>query len=268
MINVILVGLMSFAQPTISANYVYNNNVVDLSNDISITPLYQVQSGNADAPYGYRVYFNETMPTNNATHYITINTSSGQIPLKFTWMTTQIDGNNYWYQLMMEYNSDETYNSNLYLDNFYVLSDGYGDELDLPNVYFNGSSDIMASKEEGTFGFDFYGSGDNFQYCFDLKIFPSSMINDGSAYVDGFNEGYGSGYQDGKADGYNDGYSQGVATAEQGDFMHLFNSIADTPLRFLYGLFSFDLFGTSMLVIILTLLTAIVLFGVIKKFWK
>lgn len=83
-----------------------------------------------------------------------------------------------------------------------------------------------------------------------------------------FNYGYQFGYKDGESKGHKEGYQEGLATAEQGDFMSLFNSIADTPLRFLYGLFSFDLFGTSMIIIILTLLTAIVLFGVIKKFWK
>lgn len=84
----------------------------------------------------------------------------------------------------------------------------------------------------------------------------------------GYQEGYSTGYTNGVSDGFNQGYQQGVGTAQQGTFLNLFNSIADTPLRFIYGLFSFDLFGTSMLVIILSLLTGIVLFGVVKKFWK
>lgn len=75
-------------------------------------------------------------------------------------------------------------------------------------------------------------------------------------------------YQNGYTSGYADGYNEGINIGSNGDFHHLFNSIADTPLRFLYGLFNFDLFGMSMLVIVLTLLTGIIVFGIVKKFWK
>lgn len=101
-------------------------------------------------------------------------------------------------------------------------------------------------------------------WYFDLDL-DMQFISGGS---EDFNAGFQQGYNQGRSDGYGQGYSDGVATANQGGFLSLFNAIADTPLRFLYGLFSFDLFGTSMLIIILSLLTGIVLFGIVKKFWK
>ena len=84
-----------------------------------------------------------------------------------------------------------------------------------------------------------------------------------------FGSGYSVGYSEGAKDGYAKGYADAMALVNgNGTFNDLFNSVADTPLRFLYGLFSFDLFGTSVLVIILTLLTGIAVFGIIKKAWK
>lgn len=74
---------------------------------------------------------------------------------------------------------------------------------------------------------------------------------------------YATGYQDGYANGLNDG-----KIASSGSFHGLFSAIADTPLRFLYGIFNFDLFGISMLVIVLSLLTGLIVFGIVKKFWK
>lgn len=90
--------------------------------------------------------------------------------------------------------------------------------------------------------------------------------NSGSTMYD---TGYAVGFNEGSSQGYAKGYADAMALATQnGTFSSLFNSVADTPLRFLYGLFSFDLFGTSVLVIILTLLTGIAVFAIIKRVWK
>lgn len=83
-----------------------------------------------------------------------------------------------------------------------------------------------------------------------------------------FTNGYNNGYATGSAEGYAKGYAEGLGVSHNSSFMGLFSSIADTPLRFIYGLFNFDLFGTSVLVIVLTLLTGIIVFGIVKKFWK
>lgn len=83
-----------------------------------------------------------------------------------------------------------------------------------------------------------------------------------------FTNGYNNGYAQGSAEGYAKGYAEGLGVSHNSSFMGLFSSIADTPLRFIYGLFNFDLFGTSVLVIVLTLLTGIIVFGIVKKFWK
>ena len=84
----------------------------------------------------------------------------------------------------------------------------------------------------------------------------------------GYHNGYSNGYDAGVKVGYTNGWNDAIASTSGGTFHGLFNAIADTPLRFLYGLFNFDLFGISVLVIVLSLLTGIILFGIVKKFWK
>lgn len=99
--------------------------------------------------------------------------------------------------------------------------------------------------------------------------FNLHLLNvDGGNYQSGYDAGYTNGKTDGLGEGYANGYQDGLNLSQNGNFHSLFNSIADTPLRFLYGLFNFDLFGISMLVIIMSLLTGIVVFGLVKKFWK
>lgn len=93
-----------------------------------------------------------------------------------------------------------------------------------------------------------------------------------TGYDAGNSEGYVTGYNDGVEDGYTDGYSNGyhngLGMASQGDFNTLFAAIADTPIRFLRGLFSFDLFGISVLSIVLSLITGLVVLYLVKKVWK
>lgn len=90
-----------------------------------------------------------------------------------------------------------------------------------------------------------------------------------ASYNVGWQTGYNQGYQDGHTQGYADGYGTALnELSENHTFMSLFNSVADTPLRFIYGLFNFDIFGTSVLVVVMSLLTAVVVFAIVKKVWK
>ena len=85
----------------------------------------------------------------------------------------------------------------------------------------------------------------------------------------GYQIGYDNGYIEGQKTGYHNGYIDGQNAGmqiSQTSFMSLFASIVDTPMRMLYSLFNFDLFGTSMLIIILSTLTAIVVIKILKKF--
>lgn len=123
--------------------------------------------------------------------------------------------------------------------------------------------------EIATINFDLTADSDSYQSMF----FMEWLINqDTSNWQDGYRVGYDEGVVDGKGEGYElgkaDGYQQGLATAEQGTFNHLFAAIADTPLRFIYGLFSFDLFGVSALVIVMSLLTGVIVLAIVKKYWK
>lgn len=129
------------------------------------------------------------------------------------------------------------------------------------------------SFDSGTDGFEFYDFGFKYQiesgYSYRMHFDFLGVYSQSSFYSQAYNVGYNAGFQDGAKDGYAKGYADCLALVQNnGDFSSLFNSVADTPLRFLYGLFSFDLFGTSILVIILTLLTGIAVFGIIKKVWK
>lgn len=93
--------------------------------------------------------------------------------------------------------------------------------------------------------------------------------SDQSQYALGYRTGYYDGYDEGLTDGYNQGYRVALdELSENRSFMSLFNAIADTPLRFIYGLFNFNLFGTSVLMIVLSLLTATIIFALVKKLWK
>lgn len=106
----------------------------------------------------------------------------------------------------------------------------------------------------------------SFQYI-DTEYFDSDYTN---GYLEGQRLGYQKGYNDGNHDGYNNGYADArdYYSTHDTSFHGLMSAIADTPLRMLYGLFNFDLFGVSMLVVVLTTLTGIVLFAIIKRFYK
>ena len=110
--------------------------------------------------------------------------------------------------------------------------------------------------------------GANNNTAVDLEMdfqFNNAGIED---YNLGYQNGYSNGYDSGVKVGYTNGWNDAISSTSGGTFHGLFNAIADTPLRFLYGLFNFDLFGISVLVIVLSLLTGIILFGIVKKFWK
>ena len=107
-----------------------------------------------------------------------------------------------------------------------------------------------------------------------INVFTQfNLISNSPDYALGYNDGYNVGYRTGNDEGLSVGYQNGYQTALEGQvrnysFISLFNSVADTPLRFIYGLFNFNLFGTSVLVIVLSLLTATMVFAIIKKIWK
>ena len=134
---------------------------------------------------------------------------------------------------------------------------GLPTSLSLTSYYFN----LFELTLEST---DVYM--DTFRMSVHLELIIDD--SDNTSYAQGFTQGYNDGKSDGLGIGWTQGYQQGLATASSSSFNSLFNSIADTPLRFIYGLFNFDLFGMSVLVIVLSLMTGIILFGVVKKFWK
>lgn len=103
-----------------------------------------------------------------------------------------------------------------------------------------------------------------------LRMTSYSYFDDGETYTDGFNNGYATGYKDGESNGWRNGYAEGlnVSSGANADIKNLFGVLADTPIRFLKDMFSFELFGMNVAVVILSCLTAIVMFTLIKKIWK
>ena len=126
--------------------------------------------------------------------------------------------------------------------------------------------------DDDTSAFDSISEGDMPFYSFDFQVqfFEFNDVGESSDYWYnlGKETGYNTGYQTGYSTGYQTGYSEGLSLADNSSFMSLFNGIADTPLRFIYGLFNFDLFGVNVLIVILSLLTFIFVFHIIKKVWK
>lgn len=98
-----------------------------------------------------------------------------------------------------------------------------------------------------------------------------SLLRDVESNYDiGFSNGYATGYQNGLGQGYTNGYADGLrtATSQNATFLGLMSSVADTPIRFLKDMFSFELFGMNVAAIILSCLTAVIIFGIVKKVWK
>ena len=159
-------------------------------------------------------------------------------------------------------------NSDVFINDNQGLSD-----IDITRIVFNEgtmiltgftfNSDYAQFNPTGytTLDFDvsfrFSGNHANDDWTnFDLECFifaDYQKAKQDNAYSLGYNTCYSEGYRNGVGDGYNSGYSTALnELSENHTFMALFNSVADTPLRFLYGLFNFDIFGTSVLVIVLS----------------
>lgn len=91
-----------------------------------------------------------------------------------------------------------------------------------------------------------------------------------TTYSQGYADGYNNGYSTGLTEGYSNGYAEGlrVGSGANADVKNLFGVLADTPIRFLKDMFNFELFGMNVAVVILSCLTAICMFALIKKIWK
>lgn len=98
-----------------------------------------------------------------------------------------------------------------------------------------------------------------------------------NSYGDGYTTGLSDGYQNGKLTGYDEGYQVGKGVGYQEGinavqnnygFLKLFGTIADTPIMMLRRMFSFDLFGTSMLAVVLTLFTGLLILKIVKHIIK
>lgn len=148
----------------------------------------------------------------------------------------------------------------------------------------DGSAMVSTSLDDGVptsfgeflFVFDIPYVSNKFQFGLDVCFLnfdnESESIEAIRSYQRGYDVGSSSGYKqgfnDGQEEGYQIGKQDGLQSANQGSWFNLFGAIADTPIRMLHGLFNFDLFGISVLSVVLTMLTALIVIGLIKKFYK
>lgn len=107
---------------------------------------------------------------------------------------------------------------------------------------------------------DFPNGTDEFDDTWNFTIFGVNKNTDSAIYQTGATGGYNNGYTNGYDNGFVDGSNAGVT------FFSLFGAIADTPLLMLRSLFNFDLFGANLLVVILSLVTGLMVFYVVRKF--
>lgn len=107
---------------------------------------------------------------------------------------------------------------------------------------------------------DFPNGTSEFHNTWDFTIVGVNKNTDSAIYQTGVTGGYNNGYTNGYDNGFLDGSNAGVT------FFSLFGAIADTPLLMLRSLFNFDLFGANLLVVILSLVTGLMVFYVVRKF--
>lgn len=166
---------------------------------------------------------------------------------------------------------DDEYVRSISLTYLYVQDDYYKD-----NVFSTGM-DTIPQPTSFNLVIDFYFMDTSIYnpYFAEIENTYAKGYQDGRqvGYADGYNsgliDGISQGQQTGYTQGYNIGYQNGKndAPSDYG-FMSLFSSIADTPIMMIYRMFNFQLFGTSMVVVVLTLVSVLILIKVLKKVLK
>ncbi len=85
------------------------------------------------------------------------------------------------------------------------------------------------------------------------------------------NDAYETGYSEGYNVGFSTGFDEGVSNAPANrnyTFLSLLGAIADTPVLMIKSLFNFELFGTSMYIAVMSLITGLILLFLVRKFIK
>ena len=282
MLSLILAGL--YLSSPVSVSYqTQDGNLAPVSrNDAVVTPIQNEMIG-SDITYGYHVQ----LPYSATNDFVRISTNSGYLNVFFHWEFWPDTGNaplvnthalyvaNYdkWGVFGWDVDDDKmAVLSNLYLTNFYALDDSNGDKHRLPDIFFNGSLDVMDSQEEGTLCFDSYYQDDYYGYEFDLMMMPSSLISDSGSYWVGYNTGFADGvesqapeinnaYQNGYTEGYNEAFEANVTAVT------IFSGIlqiAMVPVNFFLGIFNFEILGINIAGFVSALLTVAVTVIIIR----
>lgn len=105
----------------------------------------------------------------------------------------------------------------------------------------------------------------------DLDAIRNQITND--AYASGYQAGliarqdeiYQSGYDTGYTNGYSIGYDAGARSGNT-NIMSIMGAIVDTPILILRSLFDYELFGSSIYIVMLSLVTMCAVIWLVRKF--
>lgn len=165
--------------------------------------------------------------------------------------------------------------SNVYVSGYFYMNDGYGNENSVnssfvyASKYVENTSRYWSTRLESPIDSTF----EDVQYEFTLRIYliPSSiyeLLDDGSHYQSGYDNGYNTGYADGDNNGYTKGFGEGYDKGRE-DFENQdsqINSIFEgilsiglLPIEFFLSIFNFEIFGINITAIVSAILSLCVI---------
>lgn len=244
--------------PTIDvANYQFHYSISFNSfNEIDNNDRYTIIStlGDGDSQVQERNFLNLTYRDSTNELYIYCNSTNSNYFMRFT-LTNQDDDffldSGFLYDFLTQDNMDYTFTIPTGTQFAYSLSLYY---YYIDPIFYD--SYIIAYGT--TAQEDSYQDGYNYGYNagYDSGYAEGQSVSSQISYDNGYNDGYRSGYQVGKNDGIN---------ISNYNFTSLFASISDTPILMFRRLFGFEIFGTSVMAIFMSLFTALIVIKVIKK---
>lgn len=288
-----------FANLAVSCSGYNNGNVTSISdyinyydyqnNDISEVNYYTEMSNTLA---NFTMVFPVTWDTNSNVNYIMFyyRTGSNQDPVD-TFMFGFGHNTNWANHTIQYYVNSEQYD---YVANIEVSTTFFNNAY-APFSSIEGENNLQAVS-------DYYGtwqrkSNGGYTYTSETPDIRNNMFDDirvgfntvisisvnvtNESYNYYYNEGYQSGYADGSSagyqTGYDTGYTEGYSTGKQAGIIEgqnqtntsvysLAGAIIDTPIMFLRSLFDYELFGISIYVAILSMITLVIAIWVVRKF--
>ena len=103
-----------------------------------------------------------------------------------------------------------------------------------------------------------------YRYTDEIQDILNQAYEDG--YKNGENDGYKDGYNDGENIGYSKGYTQGIADSGEYSFLSLLTSVIDAPVNVLMDMLDFEILGTNLAAVIISILSVMLILALIYFF--